>query len=162
MRKATARQWGQRREGAFTLIEIMIVVAIIGAIIAIALPSYNKHRERTKVIQAITDINAIAIALEKYYDDNKAYPSSLSTIRIPIPTLDPWGRPYQYLAIDTDPAPNVGQVRKDKNLHPLNSDFDLYSMGPDGQTQKQITAAKAKDDIIRADNGRFVGVAADH
>lgn len=161
MRMAAARQCGQRREGAFTLVEIMIVVAIIGALAAIALPGFNNYRERARVAQAIADIAQISSAIATYYNDNRKYPPNLGVLRL-APQVDPWGRPYQYLAIDTDPAPSVGQIRKDKNLHPLNSDFDLYSMGPDGQTQKQITAAKARDDIIRADNGRFVGKAADH
>ena len=47
-------------------------------------------------------------------------------------------------------------------MNPLNTDFDLYSMGPDGQTQKQLTAAKARDDIVRAGNGGFIGKAEDH
>lgn len=75
---------------------------------------------------------------------------------------DPWGNPYQYLPIDINPPPNKGQVRKDKSLNPLNSDFDLYSMGPDGQTRLPLTTPTAKDDIIRAGNGSFIGIASDY
>jgi general secretion pathway protein G len=53
-------------------------------------------------------------------------------------------------------------VRRDKNLNPLNRDFDLYSVGKDGQTQTQLTAARARDDIVRAGNGSFIGKAEDH
>ena len=56
----------------------------------------------------------------------------------------------------------VGQKRKDKSLHPLNSDYDLYSMGPDGQSQTAITAKASRDDTIRANNGGFIGVAEDY
>jgi hypothetical protein len=51
---------------------------------------------------------------------------------------------------------------KDKSLHPLNSDYDLYSMGPDGQSQTPLTAKASRDDIIRANNGGFIGVVEDH
>ncbi len=47
-------------------------------------------------------------------------------------------------------------------MNPVNSDYDLYSKGPDGDTQKQFTAAKARDDIVRANNGRYYGTAEDH
>lgn len=47
----------------------------------------------------------------------------------------------------------------DRSLHPLNSDFDLYSMGKDGNTAKPITAKISQDDIIRANDGGFVGLA---
>ncbi|MDP1734391.1 MAG: type II secretion system protein GspG [Sulfuritalea sp.] len=149
------------RQAAFTLTELLIVIALIGALAAIAIPNYREYRERANVAKAITDITSIAQALKAYENDNRTYPASLTALGITLPT-DPWGRAYVYLAIDIVPPPNTGQKRKDKNLNPLNSDYDLYSMGPDGQTQKQLTAAKARDDIVRADNGRFIDVASKH
>jgi general secretion pathway protein G len=152
---------GLRGQTAFTLIEVLIVIAVIGALAGIAIPNYREYQERARVTQAVTDIAYIAHALGAYYNENRSYPASLTALGITLPT-DPWGRAYQYLAIDIDPPPNIGQIRKDKNLNPLNSDFDLYSMGPDGQTQKQLTAAKARDDVVRANNGAFIGVASKH
>ena len=57
---------------------------------------------------------------------------------------------------------NRGNARKDHSLVPINSDFDLYSMGPDGQSSPPLTARQSRDDIVRANNGNFVGVAADY
>ena len=141
----------------------MIGVLVVGALAAIALPSYQNYREKVRIAQAVSDMAGISMNLKAYQVDNKYFPPALNTLPMynPVP-LDPWGRPYQYLAIDIDPPPNKGAQRKDKNLNPLNSDFDLYSMGPDGKTAKPLTAAAAKDDIVRADNGRFIGVAKDH
>jgi general secretion pathway protein G len=45
---------------------------------------------------------------------------------------------------------------------PINTDFDLYSMGPDGRSAPPLTASDSRDDIVRANNGRFVGIAADY
>jgi general secretion pathway protein G len=141
----------------------MFAVAILGALVAIALPSYQNYREKVRIHEAVTDMAGISMNLKTYQVDNKYFPPTLDTLSQynPVPN-DPWGRPYQYLAIDIDPAPNKGAQRKDKNMNPLNNDFDLYSMGPDGNTAKPLTAAAAKDDIVRADNGRFIGVATDH
>lgn len=151
----------RRRQAAFTLIELLIVTAVIAALAAVAIPYYREYKERANVAKAIIDIKGIALVLKGFHDDNRTYPASLASLSSKLPT-DPWGNAYVYLAIDIDPPPNTGQKRKDKNQNPLNSDFDLYSMGPDGQTQKQLTAAKARDDIVRADNGRFVDVASKH
>jgi general secretion pathway protein G len=52
-------------------------------------------------------------------------------------------------------------VRKDHKLNPINSDFDLYSMGRNGTSQTQISQKDSLDDIIRANNGGFVGLASD-
>ena len=71
---------------------------------------------------------------------------------------DPWGNPYRYLNIATAIP---GHVRKDRFLVPLNSDYDLYSMGKDGESQPPITSAKSRDDILRASNGAFIGLASD-
>jgi len=78
--------------------------------------------------------------------------------------LDPWKNPYQYLDLSSLNVNKklMGQVRKDKNLVPINSDYDLYSMGKDGQSQAPLTAANSRDDVVRANNGRFVGLASDY
>jgi general secretion pathway protein G len=55
----------------------------------------------------------------------------------------------------------MGQVRKDKNLVPINADFDLYSMGKDGASVPPLTAQASRDDIVRGSNGRFVGLGSD-
>lgn len=49
--------------------------------------------------------------------------------------------------------------RKDRFLVPINSDYDLYSMGPDGQTNEPLNVPVSRDDIVRASNGAYVGVA---
>ncbi|NOS79612.1 MAG: prepilin-type cleavage/methylation domain-containing protein, partial [Nitrospira sp.] len=58
------------------------------------------------------------------------------------------------------PCGGVGGARKDRFLVPINSDFDIYSMGRDGQTVAPLTAPKSHDDIIRASDGGFYGLAA--
>ena len=52
-----------------------------------------------------------------------------------------------------------GKPRKDRFLHPINSDYDLYSMGKDGESVEPLTAKKSHDDVIRANDGQFVGLA---
>ena len=54
------------------------------------------------------------------------------------------------------------KVRKDHNEHPLSTDFDLYSMGKDGKSVAPLTAKASRDDIIRARNGGFIGLASDY
>ena len=71
--------------------------------------------------------------------------------------VDPWNRPYQYFNLRT--AKGNGQARKDKKLAPLNSDFDLYSVGPDGLTAAQLNNSKSRDDVVRARDGGFLGTA---
>ena len=51
------------------------------------------------------------------------------------------------------------QARKDRFLVPINTDFDLYSMGKDGESVPALTAAKSRDDVVRAANGAFIGLA---
>ncbi|MBY0401297.1 prepilin-type N-terminal cleavage/methylation domain-containing protein [Myxococcota bacterium] len=55
----------------------------------------------------------------------------------------------------------MGEVRKDRFQVPINSDFDLYSMGPDGETRAPLSPPVSRDDIIRANDGAYYGVAAE-
>ena len=84
---------------------------------------------------------------------NNQYPDDLSELGFPN-TTDPWGNPYQYTKVEGTPQ---GQLRKDRFMVPVNSDFDLYSMGPDGRSSTPFTAARSRDDIVRANDGGYVG-----
>ncbi len=140
----------------FTLIELLLAIALLALLVAIAVPSYAGFAERARVAQAISDMGRIQLAADRFRpNNNDEFPASLAEIGLD--TLkDPWGRPYVYLNIS---LANVGQLRKDKNLVPLNTDFDLYSKGPDGDTAKPLSAPASRDDIVRANNGAFVGKA---
>lgn len=148
-----------RAQRAFTLFELLLVAAILCIIVALAIPGYGQYQERVKITQAKTDIVIIESAIERYYVNHLAFPDTLAQAGVG-GMLDPWGNPYQYLNITT--AKGKGQVRKDHNLVPINSDYDLYSMGKDGNSQPPLTAKASRDDIIRANNGQYVGLAADY
>jgi general secretion pathway protein G len=153
---------GKRSEGGgFTVVELLIAVLILGILSAIAVPSYQKYLQKNKDVTAISDINTIAAKLKEIMMENPdALPAGLAQINVGnyLPLIDPWGNPYQYLPLYARPA-NLNDARKDHSLHPINSDFDLYSMGPDGQSNKPLTSPKSRDDIIRANDGAFVGKA---
>ncbi len=144
-----------RRSRGFTLIEVLSVVGLLGILTLVALPFYHGYKERVRVSQAISDINMMSASVQHYWDDNHAYPSSLADIGL-ADRLDPWGFPYAYYNID---ANGKGQARKDHALNPLNTDFDLYSVGADGVSKAQITQKDSLDDVIRASNGAYVGLA---
>ena len=50
----------------------------------------------------------------------------------------------------------------DLSLHPINTDFDLCSVGKDGKSAAPLTAKISQDDIIRANNGGYVGLASNY
>jgi general secretion pathway protein G len=143
----------------FTSLEAMIAVAMVGLLMAIAVPSYNGYALRAKVSGAVADISRIAIAIEKYDLQNHRLPPDLGSIHFG-DTLDPWGRRYFYLPF-TD-IKGHGEQRKNKNLVPINTLYDLYSAGPDGDTKGPLTAKASRDDVIRANDGRFIGIASDY
>lgn len=152
-RRPLLQRPGVRRLG-FTLIELVIVATIMGVLAGIALPNYTRVLDRVRVTRAIGDIDAIGRNLSEYFEINGVYPASLADLG-PVP-IDPWGNPYEYLRVE---GASRGQLRKDRFLVPVNSDFDLYSMGPDGLTTAPFTASAARDDIVRANDGGYVGVA---
>jgi general secretion pathway protein G len=151
---------GSVRAG-FTVVEIVIAVLIAGILSAIAIPNYLRYIEKSKETAAISDISVIAMKLKAIMMENPdALPPDLATINVgnDLPLIDPWGNPYRYLRLYGFPG-NLPQARRDHNLVPINSDFDLYSMGPDGQSVKPLTGGPSRDDIVRANDGAFVGKA---
>jgi general secretion pathway protein G len=123
-----------RRQGGFTLLEVMVVVVIIGILAALVVPKIISRPDEARVIAAKQDIASLMQALKLYRLDNQRYPTteqglqalSVRPTTSPVPPnwkaggyverlpKDPWGNPYQYL--------NPG----------VRGEIDVFSFGADG------------------------------
>jgi general secretion pathway protein G len=122
----------------FTLIEMLVVIAIIGTLAALVGPAVFRSVGDSKVSAATSQIEMYALALNSYRLDNDVFPGTdqgLEALRTrptagepprnwrgpylaKVITPDPWGRPYLYVS--------PGHVNPQS--------FDLYSLGRDGRT----------------------------
>ena len=148
------------RGQGYTLLELMFAVLVVGLLAAIAVPSYARILEQQKVQQGERDLRLIGLRIENYRTATGVAPDNLNQLNMTLPKY-PWGNDYQYLNFDAKIPGINGMIRKDHNLHPLNSEFDLYSMGADGDSKAPLTAQASRDDIIWARDGDFVGLAED-
>ena len=149
------------RPNGMGLLDLIITVVVFALFIALAVPAYNNFANRGRVAGAIGDVGSLAIAIERFsVNNNDRLPNTLDELPMDIP-LDPWGNEYQYLNIRTAGA-GAGGLRKDGNLNPLNTDFDLYSLGADGESAGPLSAGQSRDDIVRANNGAFIGLGEDY
>jgi general secretion pathway protein G len=144
---------GAARAG-FTLVEVSIAVAILGVIAALSFSNYRLYIERVRVTRAVVELKGIATHLMAGKSADQGLPASLAAAGLA--RNDPWGRPYRYLRLNQPPQ---AAARKDQFLVPLNRDFDLYSVGADGQTAAKISDAVSLDDVLRGANGAFIGLA---
>jgi general secretion pathway protein G len=137
----------------------MVTIGIAALIAAIGLPSYISYKQRAYVAAATMDIMTIATAINRYNTINNSPPPDLAAIGLDT-LLDPWGRAYVYLSFTG--LNGKGQMRKDKNLVPLNTQYDLYSLGADGQSRPPLTVPVSKDDVILANDGNYIGLASNY
>jgi len=159
----SVRGHSRQRVRGFTLVELLLAVAILGTLSAIAVPTYNNYIDNARNSSAIADIRGIEVEIMKFQAERGRPPNNFADAGLPT-RLDPWGRPYQYLRLQfpgIDPRTIPGH-RKDKSLNPLNADFDLYSIGKDGNTAINLNTPASHDDIVRANNGAFVGLGSEY
>ena len=137
----------RKRSNGFTVLELLIVVAIVLTISAIAVPNLMAAIDQARIARAVGDIHAIEDDVASYQAIYRVLPDSLSQMGDGN-LLDPWGNPYQYLNHVT--MKGNGQARKDRFLVPLNSDYDLYSMGKDVAGPNYVVLAGLGRDGRRA------------
>ncbi len=125
----------RRRQGGFTLIEIMVVVVILGILAAVVVPRIMDRPDEARITKAKQDIRVLESSLSLYKLDNFNYPSTQQGLDAlvtkpsgdPEPKnyksggyikslpKDPWGNPYQYLSPGSK------------------SEIDIFSLGRDGK-----------------------------
>jgi prepilin-type N-terminal cleavage/methylation domain-containing protein len=106
---------------AFTLIELLIVVAIIAILAAIAVPNFLEAQVRAKVARVRTEMRSLAVALEAYRTDQPAYPPYFLSPSIRVQPTSARLRPL------TTPVAYVSSVWKDVfALHSLDRNYDAF------------------------------------
>ncbi|MBC7990082.1 MAG: prepilin-type N-terminal cleavage/methylation domain-containing protein [Luteimonas sp.] len=148
------RQGGR---AGFTLLELMFAVAVIAILTTLAVGQFSKYVDRARNATAQGDIATMQVEIERYQNRHDgALPDSLSDIgRTAFP--DPWQQAYFYTKLAG--VNGHGGARKDHKLNPINSDYDLFSAGKNGVFKPQVSQKDSLDDIIRARDGGFIGLA---
>ena len=168
-----------QRGGGFTLIEFLVALAVLGALAAISVPLYTSQVHKARITKAIAEIKTLELMIHTYEVDHHSLPTSLDDINwgnVP----DPWGNPYKFVNFEHELGKKGGAESKGKgggSSHgggiagiarkwhgdvPINARYDLYSMGADGKTVLPIVSGSGRDDIIRANDGLYVGLASNY
>jgi general secretion pathway protein G len=157
----------RQTSSGFTLIELVIAVAVLVILAALTIPIYTRILDHARVTRAVGDINAVTKEVAVFQSSRGCLPPSLADIgRSDL--LDPWGRAYQ-LVVPPASAPATacnacgsqcaasGAARLDAASIRLNLDYDIFSTGKDGLSAAAISAAVSQDDVVRGRTGGFIG-----
>jgi len=158
-----------KRQRGVTFFELLIALVLVAILAKFAIAVYGSGEPdcdnpnarqgpllRGKIAQVIGDLGEIHLTASMFELSHNRYPADLAELDLDH-LRDPWGNPYQYLVVYG--LKSKGPVRKDHNLHPVNSGYDVYSMGPDGVTATPFTSTLGKDDIVMANDGDYFGLA---
>lgn len=165
------KEWGDRSssrwKGLFqschgvTLLELMVVAMGVATLIAMALPVLEGAREAVRLHQAVTSILVIQFEVIKYELKYGTIPANIAAMDLAVDVAtDPWGRSYVFLNYDYAISPDF-VPREDQFLKPINTAYDIFSVGPDGESHKRLPHPLSLDDIVRASDGEYIGVAAE-
>jgi general secretion pathway protein G len=131
----------------FTLLELLVVVAIVAVLAIIALPSYAMLKDLAKNARAETEVRMLEKGISLFVVDNNALPNNL-TFLPEASRIDPWGHNYEYYKISSPNDANAYAITA-PGVDQINTDYDLYSKGKNGQTTLALPDSTSTDDIVR-------------
>ena len=156
-------QWSK----GFTLVELIVVIGVLAALSVTGMFVYSKFIDKARNTRAIAEIRVLEKEILDFWHTNDRLPDNLGELDRAA-MLDPWKIPYEYINFDTD-SDSEGKRRTKGNKgkgkgkgDPLNSDYDLFSKGKDKTSAQTLTDDTSKDDIIRADDGSYTGLASEY
>lgn len=89
MKKQLFRRMYSMFDMGFTLLELMVVVAIVGILAAVALPAYTDYVKRGRIPQATNNLASMRVKLEQYFQDNRTYVGACAAGTVaPLPAAD--------------------------------------------------------------------------
>ena len=117
------------RQRGFTLIEILITIAIVAILAGIGLPSYTRYVTRSKIQEATTNLLASRVKMEQFFQDNRAYPAACvvfptvpTAVQVQVPqgkyfniTCPATGNPNTYIVRADGSDPSVSGLRLEIN-----------------------------------------------
>jgi general secretion pathway protein G len=141
----------------FTFLELLIAMVIVAVLASLAFGSFAKFKELARVARCCEEIRSLEREIAAYATEKGELPPDLIAINRQ-DLKDPWGHPYHYhpAVLPVDPA-NFGPNNRLDTVGPINTDFDLYSLGSESTYDQSVNADVSKDDVIRASDGSFVG-----
>ena len=123
------------------------------------MPNYLRYKNNAMIAVAVTDIRMIEKQISLFaLDNDDQLPDSINDLTTIGAINDPWGNPYEYLRIEGGDVKKMGEVRRNMMDVPVNQDYDLYSMGKDGQSESSFKVNVSRDDVVRAYEGWYVGL----
>ena len=164
--------WNQRSQG-FTLVELVVVMGVLAILTLMGMGVYSHFINKAKNTRAIAEIRLLEKEILEFWQTNDRLPDSLAELGHAA-MLDPWKTPYQYINFDTTAGgEDIRRVTQKKNngkgkglgldkSDALNEDFDLFSMGEDRMSAPDLDDGSSLDDIVRADDGRYTGLASEY
>lgn len=134
------------RSRGFTLIELMITVAVVGILAAVALPSYTGYLQRSRIAEATGDLTATRVRLEQFYQDNRHYGSTAAACGVPLP--NDGSKPFTYSCTWGSTASNQSFVLRATGT--ANGPMAGHTFTLDNNNTRATTAFPDADGLPRA------------